>query len=93
MISPSKPLTSIRSTWEMLSQSQVPIQPLEAHQNTLAIKPFQNNKQFVQTQRQYTKKAILRLQKTSYTPPSFCHQKISLSNLTKQIPEDQPKNL
>ena len=48
MISPSKPLTSIRSTWEMLSQSQVPIQPLEAHQNTLAIKPFKNNKQSVQ---------------------------------------------
>ena len=48
MISPNKPLTSTHSTWEILSQLQVSIQSLEAHQNTLAIKPFKNNKQSVQ---------------------------------------------
>ena len=31
-----------------LSQSQASIQPLEARQDTPAIKPFKNNKQFVQ---------------------------------------------
>ena len=32
----------------MLLQSQVPIQPLEAPQNTQDIKPFKNNKHSVQ---------------------------------------------
>ena len=72
-----------------LSQSSAPFQPLEAHQDTPAIKPFKNINQSVQQKYSTPKKQFQGYKKTSYNPPNFPRQKFffkQFDNANSRIP-------